>query len=481
KPSGGTISNRHRSLDLTALAVHYCSAVYTFREVFTEAVRCRLRSAFPLASTLSGGLDSSAVTCVARDILADKNAGPLLTLSMVYDEITECDERPFIDSVLAQGGLNPRYTHPDEISPLVDMEKVHWHEGEPHSSPTFYLYWELCRLAQQNGSRVILDGIDGDTAVSHGDEFLADLGRQDRWAQLSDETKAMAQLMGTPYSRLTLERYVLPSLVDLARRGKWISFAQVVSTVSSLYHLPRWNLVRDQGIKPLIPKLARSVWRAILRHKDRPLPVNPVINRQFAQRVGLDESVAQLRWRFMNPPRSAKEEHHGNVASGGVTHAFEMTDRAAAAFSLEARHPFYDKRVVEFCLALPPEQKLRAGWTRSIMRRALADVLPVKVQWRAGKALNSAAFTHSLLHFEGQRVADVIKNIDQTLSEYIDVPELQRAYDRYVSTKSRTDEMRVWTAVTLALWMNRTGWRPGVNIKEGGSGCSPTYQESQIR
>lgn len=43
-----------------------------FREIFTEAVRCRLRSAFPIASQLSGGLDSSAVTCVARDLLAEK-------------------------------------------------------------------------------------------------------------------------------------------------------------------------------------------------------------------------------------------------------------------------------------------------------------------------------------------------------------------------------------------------------------------------
>ncbi|MCX7596682.1 MAG: lasso peptide isopeptide bond-forming cyclase, partial [Fischerella sp.] len=40
-----------------------------FRQIFTEAVRCRLRSAFPIVSHLSGGLDSSAVTCVARDIL----------------------------------------------------------------------------------------------------------------------------------------------------------------------------------------------------------------------------------------------------------------------------------------------------------------------------------------------------------------------------------------------------------------------------
>ena len=52
-----------------------------FRDVFTEAVRCRLRSAYRGASSLSGGLDSSSVTCVARDILAQSGNGPLSTVS----------------------------------------------------------------------------------------------------------------------------------------------------------------------------------------------------------------------------------------------------------------------------------------------------------------------------------------------------------------------------------------------------------------
>ena len=45
-----------------------------------------------------------------------------------------------------------------------------------------------------------------------------------------------------------------------------------------------------------------------------------------------------------------------------------------------------DKRLVEFCLALPARQSLRDGWTRLILRRALAHTLPEKVTWRVGKA-----------------------------------------------------------------------------------------------
>ena len=52
-----------------------------------------------MASSLSGGLDSSSVTCVARDILAQSGNGQLPTVSLVYDKVPECDESNYINAV----------------------------------------------------------------------------------------------------------------------------------------------------------------------------------------------------------------------------------------------------------------------------------------------------------------------------------------------------------------------------------------------
>src|SRR5215207_3177045 len=99
-----------------------------FRELFTEAVRCRLRGAFPVGAELSGGLDSSAIVGVARKLLGNYANPQLQTFSAVFEGIPECDESQFIDAVLAEGGVEAHKVRGDQLSPLADLERVLWHE-----------------------------------------------------------------------------------------------------------------------------------------------------------------------------------------------------------------------------------------------------------------------------------------------------------------------------------------------------------------
>src|SRR5712691_8322034 len=124
-----------------------------FREIFTDAVRCRLRSAFPVGSTLSGGLDSSSITCTARYLLASQRDGLLHTFSAIFPDLPErerrkIDERPFVEAVVAMGGLIPHYIRADRLSPLEHMERVLWHEDEVVFAPNLYMHWGLYKEAQ---------------------------------------------------------------------------------------------------------------------------------------------------------------------------------------------------------------------------------------------------------------------------------------------------------------------------------------------
>jgi asparagine synthase (glutamine-hydrolysing) len=388
-----------------------------FREVFTEAVRCRLRSAFPVGSLLSGGLDSSAIVCTARQLLSPGYR--LRTFSTIFDDVPQCDERPFIDAVLAGGGLEPHYMHGDRLSPMADLDRVFHHQDEAFFSPNLFMYWAAQSTAHQQDVRVLLDGQDGDTTVSHGLAYLPELARRGHWMTLAAEVNGLNGFLVGASPRTILRRLV---------------------------------------IGPLVPEPIRQVWRRLHGRTGPSWADDTPVRPDFAQRIGLADRIQALGGKDRSrPARTSREEHWRNLTTGVIPFALEVMDRVTVAFSIEPRYPFFDKRLVELCLALPPEQKLNQGWTRVVMRRAMTNILPAKVQWRENKSNLSPNFSRGLLAFERGLLEEVILDDPQAIEEYVDVPALRETYHRYASRGMDSDAMTVWRAITLALWLRRTG------------------------
>lgn len=428
-----------------------------FRKIFTEAVRCRLRSTFPIISHLSGGLDSSAVTCVARDLLTKENKQPLHTISSIFDKITECDERPFINAVLEQGELIPHYVHGDEFSPLSNLDSIFQYEDEALLGPSHFYPWNLNRTVNELGLRICLDGFDGDTTVCHGMTRLSELASQGNWTSFIQETKAVSQHFNfSPYAMF--RSYGLPYLKDLAKQWRWIKFAKAVQQIHRHFGGSRKQLILHHGLKPLLPKPVQQLtqWRnKQSKSVNSATSQTPLVNRDFAERIGLDKRILKLV-SSTNRPLTVREEHWHNLTQGILAYTLEQMDQYAAMFSLEARHPFMDKRLIEFCLALPSEQKMYQGWGRMVMRRALAGILPEKVQWRGGKADMTPNFNDGLLNRDRQLLDEVMSHKIQSLEKYIDLDFLQAAYKRILSPETQVtdhDYIAVWQAVILALWL----------------------------
>ncbi len=431
-----------------------------FLEIFTEAVRCRLRSAYPVGSKLSGGLDSSSIVCVAQRLLAQNGNNQLHTFSAVYDEVPESDERRFIEPVLAQGGLVPHYVHPDQLSPLTDQERVLWHGDEPFTSPTIYIPREICRAAHQQGVRVLLGGLSGDNSVGHGNGYLAELARAGQWETFAREAKAISQHQNLSPVSFSLRRYGLSYLTELARGWRWGAFARESHELLKHFNVSRRYLLRNYWLKPVIFEPLQRIWQALPGRNQPARYVYPIINRSFAKRMSLDKQARAVAGNRSILQRTAREEHYMGLSTGLIPYGYELADRNATAFSMEERDPFSDKRLVELCLALPPEQKLHQGWNRIVFRRAMAGILPEEIRWRGGKGSNSAAFTHGLLKFEAELLEEVIMKDAEGIEAYVDIAALRETYHRYLSEKNRDDEMRVWTVVTLAQWLRHTDLTP---------------------
>jgi asparagine synthase (glutamine-hydrolysing) len=388
-----------------------------FRDIFTEAVRCRLRSVGTVGSTLSGGLDSSSITCVARDLIAKHGARRLPTFSGIYDDVPECDERPYINAVLAYGGVEPHFVHPDRLSPLTDWEGGSWREDEPLWNAQMALHWVIYQAAKEQNVRVLLDGFGGDSVVSHGTAYLAELARTGHWVKLVSEA------------------------VGLGKR----------------FDRPAWRIVWRGGFVPLAPELVRRAWRRLRRRSEAVDAYTTPIRSDFAQRIGLAERVASLQGERDRPARSSREQHWLELTSGLYSSwTFATLDRTAALFRIEPCFPFFDRRLAEFCLALPPELKMNQGWTRVIMRRALKDVLPEEIRWRGGKANLSPSFNRGLLTLDRRVLDGVILHDPGFIAEYVDMAGVRQLYQRYLSSGDNNDGFTLWRIATIALWLRQT-------------------------
>ncbi len=404
-----------------------------FRELFTQAVRSRLRSISPVGSLLSGGLDSSSITCTARKLLGEKGRR-LRTFSVVFDKVPRCDEREYINAVLALDGLDPHFIQGDQNGPFREIDRIHWHEDQAFYAPNFGMVWTTYMAVSENGVQVLLDGHDGDSVVSHGYKYLDELAVAGRWLSLTREVRGLAKHYGD-------------SPMNLLRAYGW-----------------------HYGFNPLLARHkslrgARRIWKRLARLRPRHVGARQVkggdwqdlLNPDFAVRTNMAERYKAWRKTLCNSARSEREGHYRVLTQPMQAFALEVHDSAAAAFAIEKRYPFWDRRVVEFCLSLPGEQKLFHGWTRMVMRRAMDNILPKKVQWRGGKMDFTPSLSYGLKTFEQDMLARIIIDNPGVIEKYVNVNVLRQSYQRFLSGESAnsSDVFNILKCTSLALWLQQ--------------------------
>lgn len=379
-----------------------------FREIFREAVNCRLRGTGRIGALLSGGFDSSSITCTARDLLTGSDRG-LWTYSATFPDYPEADEREYVDAVVEQGGVEPTYVRADGTSPLADIEKVLWHEDEPFFASNLSTLWELFRAAADD-QRVILGGFGGDQVLSHG----------------------------------------LKRLTELVRAGRLPTFLSEARSVAAGTDLSLRYLLIRYGVAPFVPKTVREI-RA---RGGTEFP--SFIDDAFAEGIGLGERLNRIK----GPPevsfRTVRERQFDQLTSGLIPFSFEIENKAAAAFGMEPRYPFWDKRLVEFCVALPADQKLRSGVTRSIAHRALEGVLPDKIVTRTDKADLSRTFSDGLFQFNRSRLRTVANAPSAPLKQYIDEDVVAAKFNVFSENPHSDDTVDLWKILVFEIWLNQS-------------------------
>ena len=138
--------------------------------------------------------------------------------------------------------------------------------------------------------------------------------------------------------------------------------------------------------------------------------------------------------------------------------ATEMLRFLADHTSLEIACPFFDRRLIEFCLALPLSQKMQNGFNRSIMRRSMEGLLPPAIQSRVTKGHLTVGFTKGM-HDQADRLFEntIEKNID-LVAQYIDIGELKKSYSNFKNESLLVDReaIKMSLAIVAVKWLEHT-------------------------
>ena len=151
---------------------------------------------------------------------------------------------------------------------------------------------------------------------------------------------------------------------------------------------------------------------------------------------------------------SAREEHLAQFGAPLLAEGLELFDRVMARFGVEGRYPFFDRRLAEYCIALPADQKLADGYSRIVARRAMEGIIPPEIQWRAGKGKPGL---HIIPALRASRAVldDLFLRDPSVLAPYVDVDVLRRMYADLLE-RPRADlrvAIRLWSAATLGQWL----------------------------
>lgn len=325
----------------TSSAQTFEQAADELRELFLSSVRNNLRTDVPLGIALSGGLDSSAITCAVRHLEPDLE---LNTFSFFVPGF-EKSEQQWAELVNETVKAKPHHVIPEPLDLSRDIDEMIVAQGEPFGSTSIYAQYRVFAAAKAAGITVTLDGQGADEAFAGYD--------------------------GYPLQRAL-------SLID---EGKFTGAR---------------DFIREWGAWP---GRDRSALRSSLLAANVPAWVKNTIRKTTARgELGGLYSSSGLAERGMNvlppgisqepPARKSrlKQKMREQLTVTGLPALLRHGDRNSMHFSIESRVPFLDRKMIEHVLTLPEHFIISSrGETKHLLRQALRGIVPAQVIERKDK------------------------------------------------------------------------------------------------
>jgi len=308
-----------------------------FVHLFNQSVARRLRSDVAIATSLSGGLDSSSILATIAQFLPENSLQNLQSFSAVFPNF-EKDESKYITLVTDKFKIKNTTVTPTAEEFAHDFEKLLYHQEEPFQSSSIYVQYKVYELAKEHGVKVLLDG-------QGADEILAGYTKYYHW-----------------YWQ------------ELFSKGKFNVFNK--EKIAAAQH----NIQVEWGFKNIAAavmpvKAAKQISKSLY---------NQIQNNSFLEPDFIHHSINK---NSLEKPviRTLNDILYYNTFTNGLEDLLRFADRNAMAHGREIRLPFLNHELVEFIFSLPSHFKIRNGFSKYVLRNAMKETLPKEIVWRKDK------------------------------------------------------------------------------------------------
>ncbi len=391
-------------------------AAIELRKLLTRAVTERLDSEGDTTIWLSGGWDSPAVFAAGAYALdTSKSSHKLLPVSISYPEGDPGREDELIREIAGRWSAHvhwldiqniPFFDHPAERATSRD---------EPFAHPFEMWHRSLARGTRATHSRVALEGVGGDQLFQVSEVFLADLLRTGRLTELAREWKAKG--MTNAGFRTFFRWAIQPNLPSPALA--LASFAR--------------------GGRPLVGYLERA------------LP--PWIDQRFVREHALDRRDRLYAPRVTHRNRSDRETAW-YLSHQYFPRVFGIASTFACEEGVEIRSPLYDRRIIEFALTRPREEKSTGSETKRLLRASMRGLLPDSILKSRVKRTGETGgyFSTSMRQQLPAMVSAVFENSMLEKAGLIDALAYRRRVTEYANGMQSNFAVGLYFTLQTELW-----------------------------
>lgn len=403
-----------------------------FRERFAEAVRRRIRSAHPVAVSVSGGLDSSSIFCQAEKLLRSGTAtcSAIAGISYTGNTGTDADEVKFLLEIERDYEVAIERFPLEQFAGLVTgIEDQIGAIEAPFLDYQWGVTRELHRRAQARGARVLLSGTWGDQ-VLFSSAYLVDLFRHFGWRTIVRHLREYGRWFGEEEARILTRRFA----VNVARN-----------------HVPPFFLrplkrIRMRLFPPERPKrwFSDPFLRKALRFADRPATIGTGFHSVQAQSIYLE----------------ARSKYH--------VHCMEWNNKVAALSGVNIALPFLDRDLIAFLMAVPGDVQNWNGVPRGLLREAMRGELPEPIRTRTWKADFTRVVNRGMMQDASVITRALSSDALGVRAGYLDPQRLTREVAVLKEGLSRPDCVDSWSLADLfgfEVWLQvffQDGGRRGV-------------------